>query len=57
VDERGVPPPKISVWGHSWGSYVSSELAKRSGGNVKALVGLDPAETLVGPDPDDTKTE
>jgi len=20
VDERGVPPPKISVWGHSWGS-------------------------------------
>jgi len=30
-------------------------VAKRSGGNVKALVGLDPAETLVGPDPDDTK--
>jgi pimeloyl-ACP methyl ester carboxylesterase len=45
---QGVPASRISVWGHSWGSYVSSEFAKASGSYFKALVALDPAELNLG---------
>lgn len=46
IDQKGVGASRSTVWGHSWGSYVSSEFARANSASVKALVGLDPAETI-----------
>jgi pimeloyl-ACP methyl ester carboxylesterase len=42
--QRGFTGDKLNLVGHSWGSYVSDELAERIPGGVNTIVVLDPGE-------------
>ena len=42
--QRGFTGDKLNLVGHSWGSYVSDELAERIPGGVNTIVALDPGE-------------
>ncbi|OIO53200.1 hypothetical protein AUJ46_05660 [Candidatus Peregrinibacteria bacterium CG1_02_54_53] len=43
----GFTAEKINLVGHSWGSYVSYEIAKNMGNDVNVLVALDPAKDTI----------
>jgi len=42
LDKLGINGDKLSIFGHSLGSYVASEIGRRKGG-VKHLIAIDPA--------------
>lgn len=42
--QRGFTGDKLNLIGHSWGSYVSDELAERMPGGVNTIVAIDPGE-------------
>jgi len=44
----GIHSSKLNLVGHSWGSYVAYEIAKRSSGGNDKIIALDPAKKASG---------